>query len=196
MSQQQQQQTKIIPAPSWSPFELTAPGVRSDAPRSIQSLEGVGDRLRAAAFAEVQAREAFDWAAAFFEDAPLELRDAWRRLARAEQRHLDWLLNRMQELGVSITERRVSDFLWHSLTSCKTARDFSVFMATAEERGRRAGERFHTQLLEKDPVTARIFGKIAEEEIAHIELALRFFPEESQSTIQHRASGLSVATPS
>ena len=35
---------------------------RGEAPRSIDSLEGVGDRLRAAAFAEIQARDAFLWA--------------------------------------------------------------------------------------------------------------------------------------
>ena len=158
---------------NWEPFHC-AP---RSAPRSINTLEGVGDRLRAAAFAEIQAREAFLWAAETYREAPEALRGAWKTLAAAEDRHLGWLLSRMAELGVPIGERGVSDELWHSLVSCKSARDLARFMASAEERGRRAGERFHQALLERDPTTARIFGRIAEEEVAHIELAQRFFPQ-------------------
>jgi uncharacterized ferritin-like protein (DUF455 family) len=158
----------------WDVFAVSVE--RSEAPRSINNSEGVGDRLRAAAFAEIQARDAFLWASENLGDAPAELRDAWRKLAAAEDRHLKWLLKRMTELSIDVRGRKVSDHLWHSLVSCKTARDFAIFMASAEERGRRAGERFHRELLARDPETARIFGTIAEEEIAHIELAQRFFP--------------------
>ncbi len=165
--------------PSWSPFLLAEPGAHGDAPRSIRTPEGVGDRLRAAAFAEIQAREAFLWAADRFEDADPRLRQAWRRLAESEQQHLDWLLARMRELGVSISERRVSDFLWQSLIGCQTAREFAHYMANAEDRGRRAGERFHQNLAQTDPVTAAIFEKIAAEEVGHIALASRFFPSEN-----------------
>ena len=168
---------------NWAPFELAPQGTRSDAPRSIDSSEGVGDRLRAAAFAEIQARDAFYWAADKFEDAPAELRQAWRMLAASEQRHLDWLLRRMSELGVGVGDRKVSDNLWHSLQSCKTAREFALYMASAEERGRRAGVRFHEAMRVRDPETASIFGKIAEEEIAHIALAQRYFPTDTPASI-------------
>jgi uncharacterized ferritin-like protein (DUF455 family) len=152
-------------------------GARGEPPRSIDTLGGVGDRLRAAAFAEIQAREAFLWASLTFEDAPDGLREAWKTLAKAEDRHLGWLLERMTELGIDVRERKVSDHLWQSLVSCKSAREFAMFMANAEERGRRAGERFHQNLLTRDPETARIFGQIAEEEVAHIKLAERFFSQ-------------------
>jgi uncharacterized ferritin-like protein (DUF455 family) len=161
---------------AWSPFELAAPGAHADAPRSIKTREGIGDRLRAAAFAEVQARDAFRGAADRFEDADPRLRQAWRTLADSEQKHLDWLLGRMRELGIEVPGRKVSDFLWHSLMSCQTARAFAQYMAGAEDRGRKAGERFHQSLCESDPATAEIFRKIAEEEIGHIALAERFFP--------------------
>src|SRR5436309_133432 len=49
--------------PDWNPFDIAPPGSPQQAPRSINNLDGVGDRLRAAAFAEIQAREAFYWAA-------------------------------------------------------------------------------------------------------------------------------------
>ena len=159
---------------NWEPFVVT--GEFGEAPRSIHTIEGVGDRLRAAAFAEIQARDAFLWAAGHYPDASEDLRGAWQRLAAAEDRHLNWLLTRMTELGLDVRGRRVSSQLWQSLMSCKSAKDFAIFMANAEERGRRAGERFHAALLDKDPVTAQIFGKIAEEEVSHIELAQRFFP--------------------
>ncbi len=164
---------------NWAPFALVPRGEKSDPPRSIDTTDGVADRLRAAAFAEVQARDAFLWAADTFAETDPELRGAWRMLARAEQKHLDWLLVRLGELGFDIRARRVSDQLWVSLTSCKTAREFALYMASAEERGRKAGERFHASLQARDPVTAEIFRKIAEEEVEHIALARRFFPDEA-----------------
>lgn len=164
-------------APDWSPFRVAPQDTRADAPRSIHTREGIGDRLRTAAFAEIQAREAFNWAAEHFQDAPQSLQKAWQGLAIAEERHLHWLLNRMGELQIEIQERSVSDWLWVSLRSCKTAKEFAIYMASAEERGRKAGVRFHEALREADPVSAEIFGKIAAEEVEHIALAARYFPE-------------------
>ena len=161
---------------NWEPFKLTPQGQHPSPTRTLETRDGIGDRLRAAAFAEIQAREAFLWAADKFEDAPSSLRTAWRGLALAEQRHLDWLLKRMKELEIGVDERQVSDFLWHSLIVCKSAKEFAYFMANAEERGRRAGERFQKALVKIDPITSEIFGKIAEEEVAHIALAYEYFP--------------------
>lgn len=160
----------------WSPFAVCPAGQRPEPPRLISTIEGVGDRLRSAAFAELQAREAFLWAAGRFEDAPAALRSAWRSLADAEQRHLDLLLERMRALGIDVRERAVSTRLWDSLVVCETARDFAVFIANAEERGRKAGERFRQAMAPVDAESARIFGRIADEETAHVELARRYFP--------------------
>lgn len=167
----------MIPTPDWRPFQVSPVGTRGDQPRSLDTLQGVCDRLRVAAFAEIQAREAFRWAASHFTEAPAALRRAWIALAEAEQRHLDWLLRRMTELGADPYDRKVSDHLWQSFQSCKTAREFALYMASAEEWGRKAGERFHHSLKQRDPVTSEIFKKIAEEEVAHIQLALRYFPD-------------------
>ena len=161
---------------NWEPFHVVPHGMKADAPRSLDTFEGVADRLRSAAFAEIQAREAFLWASTHFEEVSEDLKKAWVMLARAEQRHLEWLLNRMKELEIDIAGRRVSDQLWTSLISCKTAREFALYMASAEERGRVAGVRFQQALAKTDPRTAEIFGKIAEEEISHIALAEKYFP--------------------
>jgi uncharacterized ferritin-like protein (DUF455 family) len=161
---------------TWEPFSLCTPGERPPRTREISSREGVADRLRAAAFAEIQAREAFLWAAKRFEaEAPAGLCAAWRGLAREEDKHLGWLLARLAELGFRPDERPVSDYLWQSFMQCGSAEEFARFMASAEDRGRIAGERFFEALQVTDPVSAEIFRKIAAEEIAHIRLAERFF---------------------
>ncbi len=176
-------------APDWSPFKLAQSGSKGDAPRSIDTPEGIGDRLRTAAFAEIQAREAFIWASGRFEEAPEELRRIWKSLALAEDRHLRWLLSRMQELGVALDERRVSDQLWISLRSCQTAREFALYMASAEQRGRIAGEKFHQAMIKRDEITAEIFRKIAEEEVEHIAVASRYFGYDGSTTVPHPNSG-------
>jgi uncharacterized ferritin-like protein (DUF455 family) len=140
------------------------------------SPDGLGDRLRSAAFAELQARNAFTWAAERFSDAPEPLRDAWLRLAAEEDKHLGWLLGRMEELGVEVGARAVSAQLWESFTLCDSPRQFAAWMAGAEERGQAAGERFSSQLAQSDPVTAALFAQIAREEEGHVALAKRFLP--------------------
>src|SRR5690349_9985191 len=148
---------------NWDPFLVVPRDCKADLPRSLGTLDGVGDRLRTAAFAEIQAREAFLWAADQYLDASPELKQAWRNLSVEENRHMGWLLKRMDELEIPVQSRRVSDQLWVSLTSCNTARDFAIYMASAEERGRKAGLRFHEELRKSDLITATLFGKIAEE---------------------------------
>jgi len=162
--------------PDWSPFDVLPPGVRPGPSRGIGTAAGVGDRLRSAAFAELQAQTAFTWAAERWPDSPEPLRKAWLRLAAEEAKHLGWLLGRMAELGVSVTERSVSAHLWESFVDCSSARQFTERMAGAEERGQAAGERFASRLAGVDPVSAALFEKVAREEAGHVALAKRFLP--------------------
>jgi len=83
----------------WSPFVVCAPEEYAPSARGMGGPEGLGDRLRTAAFAERQAFAAFVWAADAFTDASDELRAAWRRIGAEEKVHLDLLLARMAELG-------------------------------------------------------------------------------------------------
>jgi uncharacterized ferritin-like protein (DUF455 family) len=129
--------------------------------------------LRFVAFAEKQAMEAFRLAANHLPDATSLQCESWLSLADEEQKHLSWLLRRMEELGVDPGERPQSLALWNSFDRCETAGQFAVFMSNAEERGRIAGEQFHETLKSTDPVTAEIFRKIAEEEVEHIRIAER-----------------------
>lgn len=175
--------TSLVNAPNWEPFIILPRDERAKSSRAINSKEGIGDRLRTAAFAEIQAYYAFRLAVETFTDAPPLLRERWKELAVDEDRHYHSLLTRMQELGIDPKERAVSDWLWVSLVGCKTAKDFAVFIASSEERGRIAGVRVQQALLSIDPVTAAIFGKIAEEEIEHVRVAKTFFPEETHAQL-------------
>lgn len=157
----------------WSPFAVCAPEEYALAPRGLGSPEGLGDRLRTAAFAERQAFAAFMWAADTLTDASDELRAAWRRIGLEEELHLNLLLGRMTELGVKVAGRPVSDRLWRRLTQSKTASEFSVLMRDAEARGQAAEESFRRSLAQRDPVTAAIFGRIADDEAEHLALADR-----------------------
>jgi len=157
----------------WTPFAVCAPEEYAPAARGLGSPEGIADRLRTAAFAERQAFAAFMWAAENLTDASDELRAAWRRIGLEEELHLNLLLTRMTELGVKVADRPVSDRLWRRLIQSKTASEFSVLMRDAEARGQAAEESFRKSLAQRDPVTASIFGRIADDEAEHLALADR-----------------------
>lgn len=158
---------------NWSPFVVCEPNEYAPAPRGLRTPEGLGDRLRIAAFAEMQAREAFRWAAETLLDAAPDLRATWKRFSADEDRHLQLLMGRMAALDVRVDARPVSDRLWQSLRACRTPRDFMAYMKTAEERGRAAEESFQRSLASVDPVTAAIFGTIAADEVEHVAFAAR-----------------------
>ena len=156
----------------WSPYKIGKP----DKVRSLNTIEGLGDRLRLVAFAERQAFHAFNEASERFKDAPAGLTEAWRWVALEEAKHESWLVKRLAELGQDIQSVPVSLNLYQSLQNCSTARDFALYVADAEERGRVGAEKFAEVLETRDPITAAIFKKIAFEEREHIALVDRFFP--------------------
>jgi uncharacterized ferritin-like protein (DUF455 family) len=157
----------------WSPFVVCAPEEYAPPTRGIGTPEGIADRLRTAAFAERQAFAAFTWAADTLSDASPDLRAAWRRIGLEEEIHLNLLLGRMAELGLNVADRPVSDRLWRRLVQSKTASEFSVLMRDAESRGQAAEESFRRSLAQRDPATAAIFGRFADDEAEHLALADR-----------------------
>lgn len=157
----------------WSPYQI---GI-SPRVRSLQTPEGLGDRLRLIAFAERQAFHAFNEAAKRFTDAPAGLLKAWEWVALEEAKHESWLLNRLKDLGQDVAAVPVSLNLYHSLAKCETARDFAEYVADAEDRGRIGAEKFAEVLAQKDPITAKMFAQIAFEEREHIALVDKYFPK-------------------
>ncbi len=137
--------------------------------------EGLGDRLRTAAFAEFQAIKAFGWAAERFDDVPEALRRSWAELVPVEEKHYQLIFERMAELGFDLQGRPVSLGLWRSLEACERGRDFCIYIASAEERGRQAGLRMIEALADRDPETSEIFQLIVDEEVDHVALADTFY---------------------
>lgn len=160
---------------NWEPFILCDAGEEPPKPRPFRDPEGLGNRLRTAAFAEFQAQRAFGWAAKRFDDVPIELRKRWTELVDDERRHYDLIVGRMAELNVAIEARPVSIALWRSLEACETGRDFGMYIASAEEWGRKAGVALVKALEKKDPATAEVFRVIVEDEVEHIALADIYF---------------------
>lgn len=155
----------------WSPYLIGTPARM----RSLNTPEGLGDRLRLIAFAERQAFHAFNEAAERFSDAPQALRDAWKWVALEEAKHESWLLKRLEEIHQKVEAMPVSLNLYHSLKNCQSARDFAFYVSDAEDRGRIGAEKFAQSLANSDPQSAAMFKQIAKEEEAHIALVHRFF---------------------
>ncbi len=156
----------------WHSFSVST---KADLPRSLATPEGIEDRLRMVAFAELVAHKAFLWASEHLEAAP-NIHSFWRYLAQEEAKHAAWLIERMQQLNIDPAARKVSNKLWLSLIGCTHATQFAHFMASAEERGTEAGLKFFDEIKTKDPITAGIFLKIAQEEKEHVSGAYQLFP--------------------
>jgi len=152
--------------------------------RKLATPQGLGDRLRTAAFAEYQAIQAFSWAAEHFKDVPEALRADWAAQVPEEVEHYEAIVQRMESLGFSLDERPVSDALYRSLMACKSGRTFCLYIASAEERGRQAGLLLIAALKERDPETAAIFQNIVEDEEAHVALAETYFGWKPGEAIQ------------
>lgn len=172
----------------WSPFRLGKP----DAIRALSTPEGVADRLRVVAFAELQARDAFRWGAERFPEAPAEWREEWLRFAEVEDRHAQMLLSRMAELGIDPAARAVSDKLTRLCRKAEDAVTFLFLLSSAEERGMEAGFVLGQQMLAYDPISAAIFAQIAEEEVEHVESAKRALASEPIDPLRERARNLSA----
>ncbi len=126
---------------NWTPFKLCAEGESAPKPRSLSHPEGLGDRMRTAAFAEFQAIRAFKHAAQTFRDVPETLLAAWKKQIPEEELHYELIATRMGALGHSLDSRPVSLRLTESLSSCQSGQDFCEKICSAEHRGRDAALR-------------------------------------------------------
>ena len=165
----------------WKPFRVEK---RADKLRSIQSAEGIGDRLRIVAFAELQAREGFLWGVEQFREAPSEWREYWKEFSQMENCHAQLLLDRATELNLKLEERAVSDSLFKSFLKAKTPEAFFYLMATAEERGMDIGLSMVDTMRSIDEKSAEVFYRCAKEEVEHIEAAKKLLKPYDMKTLK------------
>jgi uncharacterized ferritin-like protein (DUF455 family) len=178
---------------AWKPFRVEP---RAERMRALTSPEGVGDRLRAVAFAEIQARDGFLWGIQNFPDAPEEWRLAWAAFAKMEEEHAQLLLDRAAELGVDIGARAVSDTLMRMFLRSESSELFLYQIATAEERGMDIGLSMLEPMRLVDAGSAAVFARIAEEEVDHVATAKRFLEPFSLDFLKDRAQFLAAASQS
>lgn len=170
----------------WTPFRVDP--VKTDVIRALTAAEGVADRLRLVAFAELQARDAFAYGAAKFkEEVPADWIRAWEEFAKVEDRHAQMLLTRMYELGVDPGARLVSEKLTRLCLAAKDAVTFLFILASAEERGMEAGEILGAQMVAVDEVSAAIFAQIAKEEVEHVAMSKEALASYSYEELRERA---------
>ena len=190
-------ETQTIPAGpitfhnSWKPFRIVSG--KGDFIRPLTAKDGVLDRLRLVAFAEVQAKEAFLWGAEKFKGiAPDAWIDEWTRFAAVEERHANMLLTRFHELGGSLEERSLSDKLMRLCMAAEDPVTFLFLLSSAEERGMEAGFTLGKQMELVDGVSAKIFHTIAEEEVEHVHAATAALAPHDPLELKERARAVNA----
>jgi len=178
------QSCQITEETNWFPFVI---GSKPSRMRSMQSKEGIGDRLRAVAFAEIQARDGFLWGVSHFKSINETWRNYWENFAVMEERHSQLLLDRAKELEVNLAERIVSNSLIRMFKAAESPELFFYLMATAEERGMELGLEMLKPMSEFDPVSAEVFKICAEEEVEHIKTAKALLTSFDCATLKNQA---------
>ncbi len=176
---------------AYSPFRTTTG--KPDAIRSLESAEGVADRLRVVAFAELQARDLFRYGCERFADtAPAEWRADWSRFAEVEDLHAQLLLSRMAELRVAPGERAVSDKLSRLCRAAEDPVTFLFLLASAEERGMESGNVLGKQMAPVDAESAALFARIAREEVEHVASARAALAAFDLPALREKAKAISA----
>ncbi len=175
----------------WAPFRL---GKKPEYVRPLESREGVADRLRLVAFAELQARDLFRFGAEKFRDsAPREWLSQWTEFSEVEERHAQMLLDRMGVLGVRIEDRMVSDKLSRLCLRAEDPLTFLFLLSSAEERGMEAGFTLGEQMNAYDSASAAVFKQIADEEVAHVAMAKSVLRSQDIDLLRTHARALSAS---
>lgn len=171
----------------WKPFQV---GPKPDRMRAIHTLEGIGDRLRAVAFAEIQARDGFRLGIERFPEVDREIRKNWLEFAEMEELHAQLLLNRAHDLGVDLSARVVSDNLWRMFSMANEADFFLYLISTAEARGMEIGLSMIEPMRQFDAESAAVFERIARDEADHVAFAERHLAAMDRDAMRVRAQAL------
>ncbi len=171
----------------WHPFWVDP---RPHRMRSVKIPEGIGDRIRAVAFAEVQAHQGFLWGYQRFTQADPLWRSTWLDLAKQEARHAQLLLDHAHKLEINLGERKVSDYLIRMFRSAGSPEFFQYLMVRAEARGMDMGLSMVKAIMEVDPQSGAIFKRIAQEEEEHIRVAESFLKNYDHEQLQQQAAAL------
>lgn len=158
---------------------VSAKAKKSPGPEALRAPARRAQVLHGFLHHELQAAELMAAALLCFPDAPLELRRGIARVITDELRHMALYEAHLATLGVAFGALPVRDWFWERVPACTTMRQFLAVMGVGFEGGNldhspRFAERFRAV---GDDEGARLLERVADEEIAHVRLAARWFLE-------------------
>ncbi len=185
---------KLTPAPAPSDFAENAPALRIEAPGRPAELvvtsrakkapkrgAFVDPRRRAEILHrffhhELQAAELMLWALLAFPQTPKPFRRGLVQIAHDEIRHANLYLQRVGELGCTITDFPVRDWFWQRVPACRTPSEFVAVMGLGLE----AANLDHAERYERifrelgDDASADLQARVHAEEIPHVRFAMHW----------------------
>jgi uncharacterized ferritin-like protein (DUF455 family) len=136
---------------------------------------------------ELQAAELFAWAFLAFPEAPRAFRAGLIGLCREELAHLGLYRAHLRRLAYDAGAFPVRDWFWERVPACRDALGFVAFLGLGLEGGNlEHGPRFAEGFRRAgDEAGARVFERVAREEIAHVAFAAHWFERLSGAPLDY-----------
>jgi len=152
--------------------------------RSIKQHQLVNPRWRAHLLHtflhhELQAAELMAWAILAFPDSPPAFRQGLLGICRDELRHLHLYRVHIERLGHRVGEFPVRDWFWQRVQTCETPLQFVAFMGLGLEAANLDHTRRFAQWFREvgDEAGAALQDLVGDEEVGHVNFAVRWFSE-------------------
>ncbi len=126
---------------------------------------------------ELQAAELMAWALLAFPDSPLEFRQGVLEILQDELRHMAMYQSHIEHLGSALGDFAVRDWFWERFVACENPIQFTATLGIGLEGANLDhSHRFAGWFREfGDERGAAIQDVICEEEISHVQFAMRWF---------------------
>lgn len=186
---------KLAPPPPPKTFRTDAVPRRMEAPGRPLELDLVGRTKRSVSRGqmanprkraqlvhtfwhhELQAAELMCWAIVAFPNAPEPFRRGLLGICLDEIRHMGLYREHLERLGFGVGDFPVRDWFWQRVTSCETPLQFTALMGMGLE----GGNLDHTKRFESwfeevgDRQGAELQRVVGDEEVAHVQFAMKWF---------------------
>ncbi len=178
-----------------APRRMEAPGRPSELDlvgrtrRSVSRAQMANPRKRAQLVHtfwhhELQAAELMCWAILAFPTAPEAFRRGLLGICLDEIRHMGLYRGHLERLGFALGDFPVRDWFWQRVASCETPLQFTALMGMGLE----GGNLDHTKRFESwfgevgDQHGAELQRVVGDEEVAHVQFAMKWFATWSKGT--------------
>jgi uncharacterized ferritin-like protein (DUF455 family) len=178
-----------------APRRMEAPGRPSELDlvgrtrRSVSRAQMANPRKRAQLVHtfwhhELQAAELMCWAILAFPTAPEAFRRGLLGICLDEIRHMALYRGHLERLGFALGDFPVRDWFWQRVASCETPLQFTALMGMGLE----GGNLDHTKRFESwfgevgDQHGAELQRVVGDEEVAHVQFAMKWFATWSKGT--------------